>query len=66
MTSLHDRVEGTSLLERREVKHQIERFRAQLEDLDAQARRLIQKRPAAALGTALVAGFAIARLLRGR
>ena len=66
MTSLHDRAEGTSLLERPQVKHQIERFRHQLEDLDAQARRLIQKRPAVAVGTALLAGYAIARLLRAR
>lgn len=66
MTSLHDRLEGTSLLERPEVRHQIERLRAQLEDLDAQARKLIQRRPALAVGTAMLVGYAIARLMRGR
>ena len=66
MTSLHDRLEGTSLLERPEVRHQIERLRAQFEDLDAQARKLIQRRPALAVGTAMLVGYAIARLMRGR
>jgi hypothetical protein len=66
MTSLHDRLEGASLLERPEVRHQIERLRAQFEDLDARARQLIQRRPAVAVGTAVLVGYALARLMRGR
>lgn len=66
MASMHDRLESTSFLERPQVKHQIERLRAQFGDLDAQARKLIERRPAVALGTALLVGFGVARLMRSR
>jgi len=57
---------GVPLLERPEVKEQVERVRGQLEELDAQLRRTVQERPLVAVGVALVFGYALARLLARR
>ncbi len=54
------------ILERPEVKEQVERVRGQLEELDAQVRRAVQKRPFVAVGVALAFGYALARLLARR
>ena len=54
------------LLERPEVKAQVERVRTQLEELDAQVRRVVQDRPLVAVGAALVFGYALGRLLARR
>jgi ElaB/YqjD/DUF883 family membrane-anchored ribosome-binding protein len=58
--------EAASLLERPEVKEQVERVRSQLEELDGQARRLVQEQPLVAVGAALVLGYALGRLLARR
>ena len=41
-------------------------MRAQLDDLDARTRRLVQERPIVAVGVALVVGYALGRLLARR
>ncbi len=58
--------EVTPILDRPEVKEQMERVRTQLEKLDAQARRLVQEQPLVAVGAALVFGYALGRLLARR
>lgn len=58
--------ESTPILERPEVKEQVERVRTQLEELDTQARRVVQERPLVAVGAALVFGYALGRLLARR
>jgi len=59
-------MDGGSLLERPEVRDQLDRMRQQIDDLDAQTRRLVQDRPLVALGAALVLGYALGRLLAPR
>jgi len=54
------------LLERPEVKAQVERARGQLAELDTQVRRAVQDQPLLALGVALVFGYALGRLLARR
>ena len=54
------------LLERPEVKAQVERARSQLAELDTQVRRAVQDQPLLALGVALVFGYAVGRLLARR
>ena len=54
------------LLERDEVREQVEKVRAQIDDLDARTRRLVQERPIVAVGAALVLGYALGRLLARR
>jgi len=54
------------ILERPEVKEQVERVRGQLEELDVQVRRVVQERPLVAMGVALVVGYALGRLLARR
>lgn len=58
--------EGATILDRPEVREQVERVRAQLEDLDTRVRRLVQDRPVVAVGAALVVGYALGRLLARR
>ncbi len=58
--------ESTPILERPEVKEQVERVRTHLEELDTQARRVVQERPLVAVGAALVFGYALGRLLARR
>lgn len=67
MREANERVEqSTPILERPEVKEQVERVRTQLEELDAQVRRVVQDRPLVAVGAALVFGYALGRLLARR
>jgi len=67
MREASERVEqSTPILERPEVKEQVERVRTQLEELDAQVRRVVQDRPLVAVGAALVFGYALGRLLARR
>ena len=54
------------ILERPEVKAQVERARGQLAELDTQVRRAVQDQPLLALGVALVFGYALGRLLARR
>lgn len=66
MQEANERIASIPILEREEVKEQVERVRARFDDLDAQARRAVQERPVAALGAALVLGYALGRLLARR
>jgi ElaB/YqjD/DUF883 family membrane-anchored ribosome-binding protein len=68
MREASERVEQiiTPILERPEVKEQVERVRTQLEEIDAQVRRVVQDRPLVAVGAALVFGYALGRLLARR
>ena len=43
-----------------------QRVRTQLEEIDAQVRRVVQDRPRVAVGAALVFGYALGRLLARR
>jgi hypothetical protein len=64
MASMHGMVEeGAALLERPEVKRQLDRVRANFENLDGQVRKLVQERPMIAVGAALFFGYALGRLL---
>jgi len=56
----------TPILERPEVKEQVERVRTQLEVIDARARRLVQEQPLVAVGAALAFGYVLGRLLAKR
>ena len=67
MQAASERMErAVPILERPEVKEQVERVRGQLEELDAQVRRVVQERPLVAVGVALVFGYALGRLLARR
>jgi len=67
MREASERIEqSTPILERPDVKEQVERVRTQLEELDAQVRRVVQDRPLVAVGAALVFGYALGRLLARR
>lgn len=67
MREANERVEpSTPILERPEVKEQVERVRTQLEELDTRVRRVVQERPLVAVGAALVFGYALGRLLARR
>jgi ElaB/YqjD/DUF883 family membrane-anchored ribosome-binding protein len=54
------------ILERPEVKKQVERVRGQLEALDTSVRSLVHDRPLVAVGVALAFGYALGRLLARR
>ena len=67
MQAASERMErAVPILERPEVKEQVERVRGQLEELDVQVRRAVQERPLVAMGVALVVGYALGRLLARR
>jgi ElaB/YqjD/DUF883 family membrane-anchored ribosome-binding protein len=67
MQAASERVERAApILDRPEVKEQVERVRGQLEELDTQVRRMVQERPLVAVGIALVFGYALGRLLARR
>jgi hypothetical protein len=59
-------MERVPILERPEVKERVEHVRGQLEELDAQVRRVVQEQPLVAVGVALVFGYALGRLLASR
>ena len=67
MQAASERIErAVPILEQPEVKERVERVRGQLEELDVQVRRVVQERPLAAVGVALVFGYALGRLLARR
>jgi ElaB/YqjD/DUF883 family membrane-anchored ribosome-binding protein len=57
---------GVPILERPELKEQVERVRGHLEELDTQVRRVVQERPLVAVGVALAFGYVLGRLLARR
>jgi ElaB/YqjD/DUF883 family membrane-anchored ribosome-binding protein len=57
---------ATALLERPEVKEQVDRVRGQLAEIDTQARRVVQEQPMVAVGAALAFGYLLGRLLARR
>jgi ElaB/YqjD/DUF883 family membrane-anchored ribosome-binding protein len=57
---------ATALLDRPEVKQQVDRVRGQLAEMDTQARRVVQEQPMVAVGAALAFGYLLGRLLAKR
>jgi ElaB/YqjD/DUF883 family membrane-anchored ribosome-binding protein len=57
---------GVPILERPEVKKQVERVRGQLKALDTSVRSLVQDRPLVAVGVTLAVGYVLGRLLARR
>ena len=57
---------ATALLERPEVKEQVDRVRGQLAEIDTQARRVVKEQPMVAVGAALAFGYLLGRLLARR
>ena len=49
-----------------ELREQVDLARSRIEDLDAQVRRVVQDRPLVAVGSALLLGYALGRLLARR
>ena len=67
MQATNERTEpGVPILERPEVKEQVERVRNRLEELDTSVRSLVHDRPLVAVGVALAFGYALGRLLARR
>ncbi|HEX5066451.1 MAG TPA: hypothetical protein VFY49_10070 [Myxococcota bacterium] len=67
MTSMvQEMVESVTSLDRPRIEKQLARARARFDDLDVQVRKLVQERPVAAVGAALLFGYALGRLLLRR
>jgi ElaB/YqjD/DUF883 family membrane-anchored ribosome-binding protein len=66
MAEARNRNEARSLLEQPAVQEQIDRVRNQLDDLDTRVRRAVREQPLLAVGSALVVGYVLARLLARR
>jgi hypothetical protein len=49
-----------------ELREQVDLARSRIEELDAQVRRAVQERPLVAVGSALLLGYALGRLLARR
>jgi ElaB/YqjD/DUF883 family membrane-anchored ribosome-binding protein len=54
------------ILDRPEVKEQVERVRGLVEDVDGRVRNVVQDRPLVAVGAALAVGYVMGRLLARR
>jgi ElaB/YqjD/DUF883 family membrane-anchored ribosome-binding protein len=62
-----ERIERTiPILDRPEVKEQVERVRGLVEDVDGRVRNVVQDRPLVAVGAALAFGYLMGRLLARR
>jgi hypothetical protein len=66
MATVNELIGNVTALDRPEVRRQLDRARARLDDLDSQVRKLVQDRPAIAVGGALVFGYMLGRLLLRR
>jgi hypothetical protein len=64
--TMHEMVESVRTLDRPRIEKQLAQARERFGDLDAQVRKLVQERPVAAVGAALLFGYALGRLLMGR
>jgi hypothetical protein len=64
--TMHELIENVSTLDRPKIEKQLAQARARFDDLDAQVRKLVQERPVAAVGAALLFGYALGRLLLHR
>lgn len=62
MTSVRAIAKTVSQLARPELKRQMIRVQQRFGDLDSRTREVVKERPIAAVGTALLTGYAIARL----
>jgi ElaB/YqjD/DUF883 family membrane-anchored ribosome-binding protein len=66
MEGARQQAENGSLLDAPELKEQIDRAKAHLEDLDTRFRRIVEDKPLVAVGAALAVGYVLGRLLRRR
>ena len=56
----------TSLAERPAVRERLDRARDRLQNIDTTARKLVREKPIAVVGTLLLLGYALGRLLARR
>ena len=63
MESARHQAGNGSLLEAPEVKEQIHRAKAKVEDLDTRLRRIVEDKPLVAVGAALAVGYVLGRWL---
>ena len=63
MTNASKPIENVFERTEEELRDQIELARTRLEQLDTQVRRAVQERPLVAVGSALLLGYALGRLL---
>ena len=66
MTSMQDLVDSVSAIDRPEIEKQLAQVRERFGDLDVRVRKVVQERPMAAVGGALLLGYALGRLLLRR
>jgi len=67
MATVNEIIGNVTALDRPEIRRQLDRARARLDDLDSQLRKLVQDRPTVAIGGALIFGYLLGRtLLRSR
>jgi ElaB/YqjD/DUF883 family membrane-anchored ribosome-binding protein len=67
MQEASERIErSVPILDRPEVKEQVERVRGLVEDVDGRVRDLVKERPLVAVGAALAFGYLMGRLLARR
>ena len=64
--TMHEMVESVRTMDRPRIEKQLAQARERFGDLDAQVRKLVQERPVAAVGAALLFGYALGRLLMSR
>jgi ElaB/YqjD/DUF883 family membrane-anchored ribosome-binding protein len=63
MANANEPIETVFARTEAELREQIDLARTRIEDLDARARRAVQERPLVAVGSALLLGYALGRLL---
>jgi hypothetical protein len=67
MQETGDRIERSiPILDRPEVKHQVERVRGLVEQFDGRMRTVVNERPLVAVGAALAFGYAMGRIFGRR
>ena len=67
MQEASERIErSVPILDRPEVKEQVERVRGLVEDVDERVRHVVKDRPLVAVGAALAFGYVMGRLLARR
>lgn len=62
--TVHEMVSSVRTLGRPKLEKQLARARARFDALDVQVRKLVKERPVAAVGAALLCGYALGRLIR--
>jgi ElaB/YqjD/DUF883 family membrane-anchored ribosome-binding protein len=66
MANANEPIETVFARTEAELREQVEIARTKIEQLDAQVRRAVQERPLVAVGSALLLGYALGRLIARR